>query len=123
MKHAIYKYLQKCPPALEFFRQLEQAGNIYLIGGILREFRDHNGIANLRDIDIIVSINNAELWKIILNKYYFQENRFGGYKLQCQDLLVDTWKIEETWAFRNNIVCCKACDYVKSLPNTVFFEY
>ncbi len=28
-------------------------GNLYLIGGVLREYRDNDGIINLRDIDLI----------------------------------------------------------------------
>ena len=122
MKNAIYTYLQRCPPALEFFKQLERAGNIYLIGGVLREFRDHGKIINLRDIDIIVDISHADLWENLLDTYHFKTNRFGGYKLQCQSLLVDTWKIEETWAFRNNIIRCTASDYVMRLPETVFLN-
>ena len=122
MKNAIYTYLRKCPPALEFFQQLERAGNIYLIGGVLREFRDHKKIVNLRDIDIIVDISNIRLWENLLDTYLFKINRFGGYKLQCQDLLVDTWRIEETWAFRSNIIHCKASDYVNRLPETVFLN-
>lgn len=122
MKNAIYSYIEKCPPALELFKRLEDAGAIYLIGGVLREFRDCGQIRNLRDIDIVVDVKNAELWNEILRDYAFKSNRFGGNKLMCQDLLVDTWAIEETWAFRNHVVECDTCDYVKYLPSTVFLN-
>lgn len=122
MKDSIYSYLSKCPPALEFFKYLENVGDIYLIGGVLREFRDYGKIINLRDVDIVVNIKNDSLWNDLLEKYEFRINRFGGYKLYCKDLLVDTWKIEETWAFRNNIIKCNEKEYVKYLPETVFLN-
>lgn len=122
MKNAIYTYLRKCPPSLELFEQLERVGNLYLIGGVLREFRDYHKIHSLRDIDIIVEINDRQLWEKTLRDFAFRTNRFGGNKLICHDLLVDAWALEETWAFRNHIVECEPKDYVTFLPSTVFLN-
>ena len=122
MKQSIYTYLQKCPPSLELFKKLEMAGNLYLIGGVLREFRDYRQIHSLRDIDIIIDVKNPKLWNEILYTYAFKTNRFGGNKLTCHGLLVDTWLLGETWAFRNHIIDCAPKDYIKYLPLTVFLN-
>lgn len=122
MKNEIYSYLKKYPLASEFFCHLENIGDIYLIGGVLREFRDYERIINLRDIDIIINIKNSILWNDLIDKYPFKINRFGGYKLYFKNLLVDVWKIEQTWAFRNNIIKCNSDEYVKYLNKTVFLN-
>lgn len=122
MKNAILVYLEQCPPALELFHRLTSAGHVYLIGGVLREYLDHQRIESLRDIDIIIDIQNADLWNGILSDYSFSTNRFGGNKLICSGLLLDVWPIETTWAFRNKIIQCPPRDYVKNLPLTVFLN-
>lgn len=122
MKNAIYRYLGNCPPAFELFQKLEAAGDLYLIGGVLREFLDHKKIESLRDIDIVIDIKEQAYWLKILEQYPFQRNRFEGYKLMCSGLLMDTWNIEDTWAFRNRIVHCAPAEYVRYLPETVFLN-
>ena len=122
MKNTIYTYLKKHPPAFELFEFLEQIGNVYLIGGVLREFLDHRAINDLRDIDIIIDIKNRGLWSEVLNKYELSSNRFGGHKLICDGLLIDTWPIEQTWAFREKIIDCPPEQYVSMLPETVFLN-
>lgn len=122
MKNAIYAYLEKHPPAFELFQLLEQIGDIYLIGGVLREFLDHATISELRDIDVIINIKYRDLWAIMLNKYKLRSNRFGGHKLVCAGLLIDAWPIEQTWAFREKIVKCSPDQYVSMLPETVFLN-
>ena len=122
MKQIIYRYLNQHPPALELFQGLEQAGDLYLIGGVLREFLDHKDLHKLRDIDIIIDVKRPQQWKNTLEKYLLRSNRFGGNKLICDGLLVDTWPIEQTWAFRENIVECSPEEYVEKLPDTVFLN-
>lgn len=122
MKIAILEYLERRPPALELFRRLTSAGHVYLIGGVLREYIDHQCIENLRDVDIIIDVQNTDLWSSILRDYSFSTNRFGGNKLICSGLLLDVWPIEETWAFRSGIIQCPPGDYVKNLPLTVFLN-
>ena len=122
MKNSIRSYLMDHPPAAEIFKKIELAGNIILIGGVLREFLDHNKIQNLRDIDIIVDVKNETQWTSVIENYSLRTNRFGGHKILCQDLLVDVWRIEKTWAFRENIISCSPNDYIRLLPDTVFLN-
>lgn len=37
----------------------------------------------------------------VLRKYNTKINRFGGYKISFNDINVDIWRIENTWAFKN----------------------
>lgn len=122
LKEIIYQYLEKYPPALNLFHMLEEIGNIYLIGGVLREFKDNNKIINLRDIDIIIDIKNSVCLEKILSKFDVGKNRFGGYKLFCSGLVVDIWSLDETWAYKNQILKCKSTNYVECLTSTVFLN-
>lgn len=118
----IIDYLENYPPSLELFQRLKQAGNLYLIGGVLREYRDKGAIQDLRDIDIIIDISRRSIWEGILETYRPKRNNFGGYKLVCSALIVDIWPLEETWAYREGYVVCRPEEYVQSLPETVFLS-
>lgn len=118
----IIDYLENYPPSLELFQRLKQAGNLYLIGGVLREYRDKGAIQDLRDIDIIIDISRRSIWEGILETYRPKRNNFGGYKLVCSALIVDIWPLEETWAYREGYVVCIPEEYVQSLPETVFLN-
>lgn len=122
LKDAIAGYLTKHPPAKELFSQLLQAGDIYLIGGVLREFCDNGDVVTLRDIDIVVDVKNSEYWAKTLEDYALKSNRFGGHKLYCSGLLIDTWALDQTWAFREGIIEANPVDYVSLLPETVFLN-
>ena len=122
LKEIMYLYLKNHPPALELFYILEKAGDVYLIGGVLREYKDNNAILNLRDVDIIIDVQNIEYWEKILSEFEVRKNRFGGYKLCCSGLIVDIWPLDETWAYKKQIVKCSPAEYVESLIYTVFLN-
>lgn len=122
VKDVIIKYLAERPPAKQLFSQLLQVGDIYLIGGVLREYRDNNNLFSLRDIDIIVDVKDRTLWRRTLEDYGLRLNRFGGYKLCSCDVLIDAWALGQTWAFKEGIVKAREVDYVKFLPKTVFLN-
>ena len=88
----------------------------------MREFRDNYDFIDLRDVDIIVDVKDYKQWEDTLKRYLMSPNRFGGHKLFCKDLLIDTWAIDQTWAFREKIIEVKPEDYVRSLPKTVFLN-
>ena len=122
LKAAVTKYLSKYPPAQELFSRLLYAGDIYLIGGVLREFCDNGDLVALRDVDIVVDVKSQTHWQAVLQDYSLRSNRFGGYKLYCSGLLIDTWSIDQTWAFRESFVNATHDDYVRLLPETVFLN-
>lgn len=122
MKKSIYNHLKKCPPAFEVFKKLEQFGNLYLIGGVLREYKDHKYIQELRDIDIVVDAEDKKSCKEMLGTYNPRKNSFGGYKIDCKGLIVDIWFLDETWAYREGIVECPREQYGERLTDTVFLN-
>lgn len=119
---AVDAFLKQYPPSLEIFRNLKAAGNLCLIGGVLREYRDKGDIQQLRDIDIIIDITCEKIWMEFLDKYHPARNSFGGYKVLCQDFILDVWILRETWAYRENIISCAPEDYIRYLPETVFLN-
>lgn len=69
-------------------------------------------------------INTKEIDKFneICLKYQAQKNSFDGYKMMCTDLVVDVWRIEQTWAYRENVIECQENDYLRNLTQTVFYN-
>lgn len=117
---ALHNYLASRPQLNEFYDSIAQIGYLYLIGGILREYRDYGDIINLRDIDMIIDVHDEHKWKKLLQTYKMKTNRFGGQKIQIDEIEVDVWRIENTWAYREKRVI--AADRVSSLPKTVFLN-
>lgn len=121
LDEVITEYLDKHPPAKELFEGLKSLGNIYLIGGVLREYKDNNGIDFLRDVDMVADIPEPE-YEEFLGAYKPEVNAFGGYKICCLDLVVDIWRLEQTWAYAKRKIICADNDYVINLPRTVFLN-
>jgi hypothetical protein len=119
---ALYNFLNQHPPALDIYKMLECAGDLYLIGGALREYKDRGDIKELRDIDVIIDISSKNVWEELLQNYVPAKNCFGGYKVLCGNLIFDVWILSETWAYREKIISCNPEEYIKHLPETVFLN-
>lgn len=119
---AVETYLRDYPPALELFQRLMRVGDVYLIGGILREYKDKGTIEELRDADFIVNIKDTAEWQALLETYKPERNHFEGYKFSCTGFLMDVWEAEKTWAFREKKVVFKKSEYLQMLPKTVFLN-
>ena len=123
LKQSIIKFLNEKPPAATLFEELIETGNLVLIGGVLREYIDNECINSLRDIDIVIEIKNYKVWNDIINKYSPCKNKFSGYKFVCSGFIFDVWPIEETWAFKNNIIKYNETEtLVSKLQDTVFLN-
>lgn len=122
IKKEIIRYLEVFPPALEVFHQLLEIGNVYVMGGLLREYKDNQKLIELRDADFCLEIEHRDLWEQLLKKISYTTNRFGGYKLNCKGFIIDIWEIENTWAFRTGKVLAEKNEYFAKLPSTVFLN-
>lgn len=122
MEELLRDYLEKHYPARILFDELQKMGNVYLIGGVLREIKDNGTIRYLRDIDIVLDTLDENVYKKFINEHTAEKNRFGGYKVQCQDLIVDMWLLQQTWAYSEHIIKCNPHDYLAKLPETVFLN-
>lgn len=122
MKEQLLLYLNEHKPARTLFEMMCKSGSVYLIGGVLREYRDHSAFVSLRDIDVVIDVKDREVFLAMIEQYSLHENRFGGHKLFCSDLLIDVWDIENTWAYREKIIDCPHSEYVSRLADTVFLN-
>lgn len=118
----IEKYLKKYPPAQILFEKLVEIGDVYIIGGLLREYKDNNQINSLRDADFSINIKHKEKWEKVIKDIPNQKNRFGGYKFNCSGFIVDVWDVKETWAFRNKIIDVDETEFFKYLSKSVFLN-
>ncbi|MCJ1909962.1 hypothetical protein [Planococcus ruber] len=105
-----------------FIDDLEKKGiDIILFGGIVRNYYENNFSEKPRDIDIVLhSCIDFDFEKYLeLNNYSYYINKFGGYKLELDELNIDIWSIEKTWAFKENIITFRN---LKDLNKTVFLS-
>ncbi|MGE7794968.1 hypothetical protein [Lysinibacillus fusiformis] len=85
-----------------------------LIGGAIRDFCIDS---TPKDLDFVINISNRELFNYI-SKYDYKINKFGGYKICLNDLIVDIWSIDNHWAFKNNILNKS----IENLEYTTFYN-
>lgn len=116
------EYLTKHHPARMLFNGLQELGDVYLIGGVLREIKDNGRIVSLRDVDVIIDTSKEKEYEKFILSYSPGINRFGGYKVQCQNLIIDIWLLRQTWAYSTRAIKCTSEDYVRMLPQTVFLN-
>lgn len=122
MEMVLSEYLTQHHPARILFEKLKELGDVYLIGGVLREIKDNGRIKTLRDIDIVLDTEKEIEYRNIIREYMPEHNRFGGYKVICQDLIIDVWLMRQTWAYSANVIKCDRREYSKLLPKTVFLN-
>ena len=116
------EYLKRHSIADQLFVELYNIGHLYMIGGVLREFLETGNMENVRDIDVVINTKEIDKFQEICTKYHTEKNSFGGYKIHCNDITIDVWNIENTWAYRKNIINCSEEDYLKNLSYTVFYN-
>ena len=122
IKNEIITYLENYPPALDVFHQLLSVGNVYVMGGLLREYKDNQKLMELRDADFCIEVRQKDNWKTLLESIEYTQNRFGGYKLNCSGFIIDIWEVENTWAYRTKKICAEPNEYFAKLPETVFLN-
>lgn len=94
---------------------------VLIFSGVIRNFFiKHKG--ELRDLDLVLNrIDNPRIADFF-SKYTFRKNSFGGYKVEINNLPIDIWELDSTWALNNSKVELELFnDY--NLPNTVFFNF
>lgn len=91
---------------------------VYIFSGIIRDFLlNHN---EHRDIDIVIcEKGNLRIPISMWRDLKIERNKFGGIKINCGRLNIDTWGLEDTWVFRNTGM--KKKKYL--LPATAFFNF
>ncbi|WP_049962411.1 hypothetical protein [Oribacterium sp. FC2011] len=106
----------------ELYDELCDIGNLYLIGGSLRDFKRHKNFDFSRDIDVVIDVRNEKKWENFIAENGHQQNKFGGYKIRLSKTKIDIWQIDKTWAYVNKKIACDKSCYVSNLKKTVFFN-
>lgn len=96
------------------YKKISEEGDIILFGGAVRDFYFNQ---NPRDYDIVINTTNHDI-SGVFEGYCHYKNRFGGYKINVDNITFDIWTLPSTWAFNNNILDCN----VENLSKTVFFN-
>lgn len=97
------------------------SGETLLIGGVLREYKENKLEELPRDFDIVVNSTQDKLIKSI-SPYNPHRNRFGGYKISYNNLIIDVWCLQDTWAYKKKLVKCRLNEYSLRLQDTVFLN-
>jgi len=113
--------MKNYPKVNSLLSKLSSHGETMLIGGVLREFKDNALNKMPRDFDIVVDIDDKMLATILFS-FNPQQNRFGGYKVIYNNLVIDIWSLKNTWAFKENIISCSPEEYSSRLQDTVFLN-
>lgn len=101
----------------EKLEELQLKTDVIIFSGVIRNFFLEN--KEIRDIDLVLKekIDVEALFK----DYIFNRNSFGGYKIFFNDLKIDLWFLEDTWAFQNQKNLGFELD--RYIPSTSFFNF
>ena len=98
-------YLEKLKNESNQIKQLvnclSNIGDIFVIGGAIRDilFKKEKP----RDIDLIIK-TDCDLDEYLTKYSECRKNRFGGYKLNIDNIEFDIWSMKNHWAFKESII-------------------
>lgn len=87
-----------------------------MIGGAIRDFALHK--QEPKDLDLIIDCSPNSL-SDLMNEYYYQKNRFDGYKLEINNIKIDIWNMSNHWAFKENLYECS----FENIAKGAFFNF
>lgn len=106
--------------AYTFLENIMSDATVYLFGGAVRDFLDGR-LDSSRDIDFVIEANSTDYLNIEeylkpLNNITYKKNRYDGYKIFFNNqLTVDIWNLNDTWAFKTNKLIPSAANLMKSV--------
>lgn len=89
-----------------------------IFGGMLRDFALGYARKFYSDIDLVSFSSRSDILRAI-NEYSPIENKFGGFRFVAAKRSFDIWAFDDTWAFRQGIVCGSE---LRDLFKTTFFN-
>lgn len=103
---SLYSKLKTDKDSYNFIMKLMNCYDLYLFGGGVRDLLN-NSLEQVRDLDFVIKSKNNEeinLESYIPDNITFKKNRFNGYKIYFDNLIIDIWDIKNTWAFKSNLL-------------------
>lgn len=119
LKDGFYGLLENRNDAKQFINGLSEAGEMLLFGGGVRSYFENAYQIMPRDFDIVINTQTVDI-SMFFDDYPYKRNRFGGFKVELDDMLFDIWSISCTWAFRSGKV---AFEQPEDLTKTVFLNH
>lgn len=104
----------------ELIELIHKAGRVAIFGGMLRDLCIGGNLFFDSDVDLVFEPHEKTNLELLLKNYKYELNSFGGYRIYLKKWQVDIWNIENTWAFKKNIV---ENEGFKSLVKTTFFNW
>lgn len=98
----------------------QKLGRVAIFGGMLRDLCIGGNRFFDSDVDLVFEQHDKGNLESLLKEYNYKLNAFGGYRIHLKKWHVDIWNIENTWAFKNNLVKQEG---FKSLTKTTFFNW
>ncbi|MBH0332802.1 hypothetical protein ABH14_24180 [Brevibacillus brevis] len=122
IKHEISSLLKNATEANNFINLLSQLGELLFFGGSIRDYYINKKYESLpRDFDIAIkfdvnkSSQTSDDLECLIKRYNYKKNRFGGYKVQVENVEFDVWDMHSTWAFREKKVLAKEENLIKTV--------
>ena len=107
LRDSCYLLIRQYEVLYRLIYKMEQSNNLYLLGGAVRNYIENQYTFDPqrlpRDFDFVVEHKKGKNLDDIMQSLGVnipvRYNGFGGYKLAFDDIHIDIWKMEDTWAF------------------------
>lgn len=105
-----------------FLNGLAMDAHVYIFGGMLRDISLLGAKGFRSDIDVVFDGNRIQLLASLrlVGVINYKENKFGGFRVRQGDFDFDIWCVEDTWAFKHDLVSQEG---VESLLNTTLMNW
>lgn len=103
---------------------LSQQAHLYVFGGLIRDISLYTAHQFRSDIDLVFVGSKKQLEKA-LSEHRLQkisENKFGGFRVKDFTVDIDIWSLEETWAFKQDVLPKRNVE-VEDLLNTTLMTW
>ncbi|MGF2145374.1 hypothetical protein ACQUEF_08405 [Vagococcus fluvialis] len=89
----------------DFFIGMSHYGDLQIFGGFARDLYLKVN-SPIRDIDIVFdNTQNLNLYHLLAKfTKNIKINKFKGYKIEINDIKIDIWNKQDTWAFKENLL-------------------
>jgi hypothetical protein len=103
---------------IDLIGEISEVANPYIFSGVIRNYFLKK--TNNRDLDLFVD----RFFDIepMLNRYEYELNSFGGYKVNIDGTKVDLWFLKDTWAISKSQLSIDF-ELLKYIPHTAFFNF
>lgn len=109
LKHRIEDFFDSCEERKEaraLVEALAAQTRAWIFGGMIRDIGLFGRKGFTSDIDIVIDGNHDVLHRL-LSHFHIEQvavNKLGGVRFSYRGIDFDIWSLQETWAFKNNII-------------------